>query len=275
MEKAILHERLPEAPWLDPAMRRLPGIRPRPVEEWIVRDEAFAGQMELRDALIAEERGRVHGLLPEGEAAATELLDLVLATLAKDSAYVFGDHTATRPDGGTVALDASQPLVTIGRLVQSDFCVLEAGPDGHVMTGAILCFPAGWTLAQKLGRPLDIIHGPVKSYDADVGRRVQRLFDAIRPDQVLWRANAHLYDDPTLFAPRTEAMPRPYVGLEAARYVRSERQTLRRLQGTGAVVFGIHTLMVPLDRLTEAQRDELYRLDTKGAAVRPEEASKG
>ncbi len=274
MDTPILHDRLPEAPWLDPAMRRLPGIRPRPVEDWILRDEAFAGQMALRDTLIAKERPRVHELLTEGEAAARELLEMVLNVLATDADYRMGTNVVTRPDGQIIDLDTTLPLVTLGRLVQSDFCILEAGPDGHVMSGAILCFPAGWTLAQKIGRPLDGIHGPVKSYDADVGRRVQRLFDAIRPDQILWRANAHLYDDPTLFAPRTEAMPRPYVGLEAAQYVRSERQTLRRLPRTGAVVFGIHSLMVPLAGLTDEQRAELHRLDTR-ASVRPEEASTG
>jgi hypothetical protein len=33
------------------------------------------------------------------------------------------------------------------------------------LTAAILCFPASWTLAEKLGRPLGAIHGPVAGYD--------------------------------------------------------------------------------------------------------------
>ena len=93
-----------------------------------------------------------------------------------------------------------------------------------------------------------------------VEKRVQRLFDALRPGQVLWRANAHLYGDPTLFSPRTEADPRPYVDLSAARFVRSERQTLRRLPESGAVLFGIHTLMVPVDCLDPDQRDTLVSI---------------
>ena len=57
-------------------------------------------------------------------------------------------------------------------------------PDGaaeHVLTGAILCFPSNWTLAQKFGMRLARIHLPVERYDEAVARRVQRLFDACGP----------------------------------------------------------------------------------------------
>ena len=52
--------------------------------------------------------------------------------------------------------------------------------DEHVLKGAILCFPSSWSLEEQFLRPLSIIHGPIQSYDKDVTRRVQRLFDGIR-----------------------------------------------------------------------------------------------
>ena len=257
MNDPILHDRLPKAPWLDPAAWRLPGVQPLDPGDWLIRDEAFAAQMALRDRLIAEQTDRVHAILPDAEPAALECLNLVLETLRADTGYRLDDGQVARPDGVTVTIDRACPLITLGRLVQSDICLMQAGPDGHILTGAILCFPAGWTLSQKIGRALDRIHAPVPTYDESIVRRVQRLFDAIRPGQVLWRANAHLYQDPTLFAPRMESDPRPYVPLDAARFVRSERQTLRRLPDTGAVVFTIHTYMIPLDRLDPHQRAAL------------------
>lgn len=258
MDTIVLHERLATAPWMDPALWRLPGVKPLDPDHWLIRDEAFAAQMALRDRLIGERLGLVHALLDTGRAAALECLGLVLDTLARDNGYAISGETVTRPDGVTVTIDRDAPLITMGRLMQADVCLMQDGPEGHVLTGAILCFPASWTLAEKIGRPLMGIHGPVPEYDAEVGARVQRLFDAIRPDRLLWRANAVQHHDPSLFHPRSESDP-PSVRRAGpgGRYIRSERQTLRRLPGTGAVVFTIHTTVVAIDSLSDAQRASL------------------
>ena len=252
---AILQSRLPFAPWLDPRNRRLPGIQPLDPADWLMCDDAFAAQMAERDRLIAEMPEAVHALLPEAEGAARELLDRVLAELAMPG-YVRTPGAVTRPDGVRVPVEAERPLLTLGRLVQEDFCLMQRGEGGqgaeHVLTGAILCFPAGWTLAEKLGRPLIGIHRPVPEYEADLAARVQRLFDAIRPERPLWRANVLVYAEPTLFAPRIEGDPRPQPHGHGD-FVRSERQCLVRLPETGAVVFSIHTVVVALESLTRAE----------------------
>jgi len=181
--------------------------------------------------------------------------------LADDMAFVIGSDTVRRPDGVTVPLDRAAPLRTLGRLVQADVCLMEDQGGEHVLTGAVLCFPAYWTLAEKIGKPLVPIHDPVLKYDGDIARRVQRLFDAIRPERALWRANAHLHRDPDLFTPKREADRDRRYSLAEARYVRSERQVLRRLPETGVVVFTIHTRMVALERLSEDQRATLGALE--------------
>ena len=86
------------------------------------------------------------------------------------------------------------------------------------------------------------IHTPVASYDGDIAKRVQRMFDAIRTEQPLWRANSLIYDDPTLHQPRLEGERRPRP-IEKT-YARSERQSFVRLPKTRAVVFAIHTYVV-------------------------------
>lgn len=258
MDETVLHDRLAVAPWMDPALWRLPGVKPLDPHDWLVRDEAFAGQMALRDRLIAGRPEAVHALLETGRAAALECLDLVTDTLRQDPGYTFAADCVTRPDGTSVALDRAQPLITLGRLMQADVCLMQEGPGGHVLTGAILCYPASWTLAEKIGRPLMGIHEPVPEYDPVVGARVQRLFDMIRPDQLLMRANAVRHQDPSLFHPRSETDP-PSVrrGAPGGNYIRSERQVLRRLPGTGAVAFTIHTTVIEIDRLTEVQKATL------------------
>ena len=45
-------------------------------------------------------------------------------------------------------------LDRLAGLAQEDFCVMQAQPDGaYALTAALLCFPAHWRLAEKLGRP--------------------------------------------------------------------------------------------------------------------------
>lgn len=256
MEHAVLHTSLPSAPWMVPAQARLPGIQPLEMADWLVADEAYAAQMALRDRLIAARRAEVFAQTGGAGAAGAEVLETVLAHLPPG--FVRAGGAVTRPDGVTVDLGADAPLLTAGRLVQEDLCVLEK-PEGaaeHVLTAAILCFPASWTLAEKIGRPLAAIHTPVTSYTETMATRVQRLFDAIRPGRPLWRQNALLYATPELFHPRSEAAPRHEAGARGG-YLRSERQCLIRLPRTGAVLFSIHTYLLPVAALSRAQRAAL------------------
>ena len=247
----ILQSRLPFLPWMDPRTARMPGILPVEGEDWLRVDDAYAAQMAERERLIAALPDAVHALLPEGRAAAEELYATVLDRLTRMQGFRIGATSVLRPDGAEVALDPAQPLLTLGRLVQEDLCLMEQAGEEHRLTGGILCFPASWTLRQKIGRALVSIHRPVDSYDDGMARRVQRLFDAIRPGAALWRMNFLTYDDPALHQPRQEGERRPRP--QGHFYIRCERQCLLRLPRTRAVVFTIHTHVVAADTLTEAE----------------------
>lgn len=255
MRAPVFQDRLPHVPWMDPSTARLPGMRPCGAEDWLRVDEAFAGQMAERDWLIATRQPLVHALLPEGRAAAAELLAAALDLLARREGYAVGAAAVTRPDGVVVPVDRAFPLITLGRLVQEDLCLMQKQGEESVLVGAILCFPASWTLAQKIGRPMTGIHAPVAHYDAELARRVQRLFDMVRVGQPMERFNALVYDDPMLHQPRleTERRPRPV----ERRYLRSERQVVLRLPQTEAVLFSIHTYLVPVERLEPAAREAM------------------
>lgn len=244
----VLHKSLPFKVWMDPRLSRLPGILPMDPDDWLRVDEAYAGQMAERERLIAERPQAVIGALPGAEAAVAELAEAVEARLP-GLGFVREGAGWRCPDGRLVADDGAA-LARLGRLVQEDLCVMQAGPEGqHRLTAAVLCFPASWTLEEKLGRGLPGIHRPVAVYDAGVAARVQRLFDAIRVEQPLWRGNVLDYVDPALHQPRTEANRRAKP--EGPRgYIRSERQGLMRLPRTGAVIFSIHTYVVDRATLT-------------------------
>lgn len=251
----ILQRHLPFAPWADPRSRRLPGIMPLDLADWLQRDDAYAAQMAERDRLIATIPDRVHAVTPRAEKAAAEVYAMILPRLPALGHRV-GTDRVLRPDGVEVPLDPARPLLTLGRLVQEDLCLMqEDGQGEHLLSGAILCFPAGWTLAEKLDRPMMRIHQPVEKYTDDIGRRVQRLMDGVRDGAPLWRANAHHSRAP-LFNPLSETAGKD-LSEEAMPWIRSERQSLIRLPHSRAVLFSIHTYVVALGDLTPDQRAAL------------------
>ncbi|MBN8290505.1 DUF3445 domain-containing protein [Rhodobacter sp. NTK016B] len=243
---AVLQKALPVAPWMDPRLKRLPGILPLDPAQWLIVDEAYVGQMAERELLLDTRRDAVLQVLPEAGAAVAELVELVESQLP-DLGFVRQGAGWLCPDGRHV--EGGTGLERLGRLVQEDLCLMQPGADGIPrLTAAVLCFPASWTLAEKLGRGLPGIHKPVPSYEGGLEARVQRLFEAIRPEQPLWRMNYLDYIDPTLHQPRREDEKRPHRdGPEQAGgdYIRCERQCLVRLARTRAVVFSIHTYVVP------------------------------
>jgi hypothetical protein len=254
----ILQSHLPPPLWDDATAQRLPGIKPLRLDDWIWVDDAYSEQMALREKLIRERCHDVLAVDADAQAAACELLNYLLAGLEAIPDFELTPQTVTRPDGVRVCIDWDNPLKTAGLLVQEDLCLMQNIGGEHVLTGAVLCFPAGWTLHEKMMRPLAAIHSPVKTYDADVGRRVDRLFDAIRPEQPLWRANGFFYDDALLFAPLSEGQQRPNVSTETA-YFRAERQCLLKLEQSKAVVFSIHTFVVKREDLTPTQARNIQK----------------
>lgn len=234
---------------MDPRLARLPGVIPAGPDDWVLCDAAYGPQMAERARLIAGRAGEVHALLPQAQGAAAELYT-VIAQRLPGLGFARDSDVWVCPDGRRVANDPARPLITLGHLVQPDLCILQPDASGaHVLTGAILCFPASWMLAEKIGQPLMRIHRPVDKYDERMGRRVQRLFDAIRPGQPLMRGNALAYADTALFAARSEG-DRRVKPVGPPPFIRAERQVLLRLPVSDAVVFSIQTYMVAREVLT-------------------------
>lgn len=228
-------------------LRALPGIAPLHPNEWLLSDDAYAAQMRERARLIQARREDVLALRPEGREAAEELLQHVLDWLV-DSGQGFDVlcDQVRRPDGVMVNVDRTDPLGSLGHIVQDDFCLLQKQGDEHVLTGAILCFPASWRLADKIGRPLIGIHARVPEYDGQIARRVQRLFDGVQVGRPLWRFNRLHYADPALFQPVSRQTPSEELRAGYP-YLRTERQCVLRLPKTQACVFSIHTYVLKRD----------------------------
>lgn len=235
----ILQTRMPDGQ-MERAQAPLPSMAPVN-GRWLFQDEAYGAQMALRRRLLRQVPHLVLGQLPDGLEASQRCFEMFLEALPEGFERV--GNRVICPDGVTVTLDPDAPLMSLGQIFQQDICILQKQGAEHVLTGAVLCFPASWTLNEKLGKPMMAIHRPVGEYDSVIARRVQRLLDCVQPGRPIWRANALRYASPDLYHPRTEGDPRPN-GAPDAPYLRSERQTILHLPVAGAVAFMIHTTVL-------------------------------
>ena len=212
-------------PWLAMGLARVPE------DEWLVLDDERPAELAERASLLTERHDEVFAALPGTEAAGAEVLALVtgwLAARGHDTAPLLGVH----------------PLEAAGRLVQEDLVLMvERDGDFH-LDAACLCFPSHWRLAEKLGRRTGAVHDPVPGYEEELAARVDRFLARLRPGVVTARRNWSLHPSAALFAP---VPPTPSPGAEL--WLRSERQTLRRLSDSGAVLFTIRVQQMPLASL--------------------------
>jgi len=257
-------------PWpLDGADYRMAmGLRALPAADWISPDDGWPAQLAERERLLSDRRTAVLALMPEARAAADELLALLLHHLSTHHPAWF------RPmaDGGVEGCVASgdwrpaspgpTPLDTAGRLVPDDLCLMTRTQGGWRLTGAVLCFPNRWRLDHKLGKPMPGIHRPVPGYDARLATPVDRFLDGLAAGRAVWRLNWALNDDPALHQPLETAHTAPDITVTADNaadrlFLRVERQSLRRLPASGAVVFTIRTHQRPLGALSADQAAQL------------------
>tara|TARA_R110002073_G_scaffold70845_1_gene174581 strand:+ start:1052 stop:1900 length:849 start_codon:yes stop_codon:yes gene_type:complete len=235
-------------------------LRPLDPAEWIAPDDSLPAQLAEKERLIGERLPEVFAALPGSETAQAELLALLLNHLATHFPDLYRRHGEAMQIGTDrrVALDTGEPpLLTAGRLVQEDLCLMQspAEAEPYVLTAASLCFPSRWRLVDKIGRPLAAIHAPVPLYADRMARQVDRFFQHLKVEKPVWRINWSLLDDDALFQPtghgRTAADPRfspETIGDNV--WFRSERQTLVRLPQTRAVVFGIRIYQATLAQVT-------------------------
>lgn len=249
-----LPEPFPHFP-IEPGPHRMAmGLRSLKPDDWIEIDAGYRRDMASRRLLLSELHDAVFRALPQAREAGREVLDLLADHLPRRFPHWFarsGDRLSNRLTGEDwdLAAGSPHPLEIAGRLVQEDLCVLQPDAGGHVLTAAVLCFPSRWRLSDKIGRPLAVIHEPVARYDTHLERPVDRFMAILKPDRPVWRLNWALSDDPALFLPDPADGPSPVVTADDAGggvFLRVERQTLRRLPRTGAVLFTIRTHLRPV-----------------------------
>lgn len=168
------------------------------------------------------------------------------------------------------------PMATSARLIQDDLALMIERPDGdyYLLAGAIL-LPGFWRLQDKFGMRLSEIHtsGDVPQYKEKLEKGMMNFFRRLRPEDPVLRNNYFIQvDDNLAWSGSIGPEDSEEVSWNTAQkdkaiehhFFRSERQSLRRLPRSGAVVFTIRTYFEPIAEVVK----ELYVPGRLASAIR-------
>ena len=200
-------------------------------------------------------RERQHWLQTEPEKyfaflpTAEPLLDEALA-LAREWETITAEQHDTL---ATIATPAER-MKRFGEVWEPDLLLLRANAVGRFeLVGGCVCFPSSWSLAEKVGQPMEFIHAPVPGLNAQLGRSIDSFLAKLTPGAAWLRHNWGLSRSPELNQHPSRPLPRLDASVTlAGLWLRVEQQALVALPQTGGVLFAIRIAMLPL---TEVKRD--------------------
>ncbi|CAJ2500217.1 Uu.00g030700.m01.CDS01 [Anthostomella pinea] len=158
------------------------------------------------------------------------------------------------------AATPTDALATSAKLIQDDIVLMVKEDDGqyHVDAAAV-CLPGFWRLKEKFRMSLDELHieAGVPHYQTKLQKSMNRFFQTMRPEKPVTRNNFFIQlDDGLHWSHRMGDQKGNEVASWATAnsasltvdelHFRSERQTLRRLPRSKAIVFTIRTYFEPI-----------------------------
>lgn len=203
-----------------------PGLKPIPQAEWLSPDTEVDVWLRDKCLILKMMRANVVGGALDSDAA-EEALQLIMSATGRVPGQSF-----------PTALEEAASLVS------DDLCLLsQQRPGDWRLTAGVLCAPTYWMLPERIGLDLAGLHGPVPGGDPGLSARVSRIFTGLKPDVVLERFNWTVQASDKRYTP-----DRPSVTGKQVKdlFLRVERQTVRKLYKTGAVLFTIRISVDPL-----------------------------
>ena len=241
-------------------------------KQWIEPDADLGDFLDEKARLRETDFDAIFRQVDGSELGQRECLDLLVRHLVADHPDLYR-RSGNRLEfaGRSVDLAADQPpLLTAGALVQDDLVILSKRDTGWNVVAGNVAFPSAWSLAEKIGHPMETVHAHVPGFEGSTrnAMMLNRIFDNLQPDLPAVRMNWSIYPEGELYWPpeRNEAAKRrPFD--PANNFIRVERQVLRRLPMTGDIVFSIRIYSDPLAALrhlpntAEVARALIQRLD--------------
>lgn len=189
----------------------------------------------------------------------------------------------------TPPTDPVQAMRTISSHIDTDFLLLDRKPvatDGveeeekYHLVALANCTPSGFAPAEKIALPLAEIHRPVPGYAQRLAKSMDRYFDTLPTGKIVQRANWTVTTDDTLFClkgnhfaqdgeeVKQEVIERQRKELKVEECrLRTERQTLHRLEQTQGLCFAFKTYLYPLEEIKREGLGEDMAIAVEGLAL--------
>lgn len=230
--------RPPYAPFLSGAPDFVVGLRPIDAATWLQPD-IEAARLQDKCALIAARRDEVFRALAGSLPAQREAARLVGAACAM----------APAPDDPA-------PLLSAAHWVSDDLIVMAPDPEGFRASALVLCAPTFFSAEDAIGKTLFGLHAPVPDrlgpdQSQGLGGRIGRVFQMLRAGAVLERFNWTVQAGGEAYTPNGAPLRARAEAAEEREaldllHLRVERQTIRALPESGAVLFTIRVSLDPL-----------------------------
>jgi hypothetical protein len=228
-------------------------------DRWIEPDDQIQHYLNQKAHLLAQSRGAVFVAEDGTEQAQNEVLQILSDYLPTRYPDIYCRQDNLMIVGGRrVALSGDDALVIAGSLIQDDLAIMQRSDRGWRLGAAYIAFPSSWSLAEKFGRTMDEIHAPVPGFGDGTrnAELIARMFDNLPPGRFVERFNWAVNVDGSLHLPKSksESLSATAIELtEESAFIRIERQTLRKLPETGAIVFTIRIYSDPLSLLRQRE----------------------
>lgn len=208
------------------------GVKPGNAAQFFAATAAHDTLIAQRAHWLAEAPRRYAALLPEGDALLGETVS---------RAQSWGAKQAPGEDSWTQCL-------ALGRMWEPDYLLLKPDANGAPrLLGGCVCFPSSWSLEEKMGRPIEFIHGVVPGLNASSGQSITSFLTRMKPGSAWTRANWGLSRSAELNQHPERKLPRltPPLRREEV-WLRVEHQILLPLPQSGGILFGIRLAVQPL-----------------------------
>ncbi|KAL3954207.1 hypothetical protein ACCO45_012163 [Purpureocillium lilacinum] len=151
------------------------GLQADNASDLITVDRDYLDRVKHRRHLIEKHGSGVHGCLPGGVAAVSELYTFLMSEylptrfpsmfgLSNDGKH-FTNHVTGKAWPTAPPEDEATALRVLGETVEEDMFLLHETPEGHKSFAFVCCFPSGFDPSAKVGKLLKDIHAPVPSYE--------------------------------------------------------------------------------------------------------------
>ncbi|GMG21652.1 unnamed protein product [Ambrosiozyma monospora] len=235
------------------------------VNHWLDMDKYYYDYIKEKERVFHTYGKDNFDHLPGSEEACLELMEMVKSHMLKRYPLLFttednGVHVKNELTGETLDFSLPlklDPLIYISKMAKEDFYIVLKDEEGvHRLMAAAVPFPGGsFGIKHKLGKTLDVIHTEVPYYEAKLKPSMERWFAKMVPADLVERASWYISWDHRLLLNSVYALKesdKVESTVPPTEFnVRVERQTLRRLPKSKAIIFTNHPVFYSIEEMKD------------------------